>query len=162
MFKKLIIVLTVFYLLLTGSTTLQAANKYNILIVKSEYLLELREGDQVVRSYKVGLGKNPGQKMRIGDLTTPTGDDFYIEEIIDSSRWTHDFKDGKGEITGAYGPWFLSLETPWDGIGIHGTHKPESIGMMDSEGCVRMYNQDVEELKQLVDIGTKVIIKEKR
>lgn len=161
MFRRLTTLLLV-CLLTVYSTGAVAASRYNILIVKSEYVLELREGEQVVRSYRVGLGKNPGQKQRVGDLTTPTGEDFYIEEIIDSSRWTHDFKDGKGEIAGAYGPWFLSIRTPWDGIGIHGTHKPQSVGQMDSEGCIRMYNEEVQELKELIDLGTKVAIREQR
>ena len=42
-----------------------------------------------------------------------------VDEIIASNNWTHDFNDGKGEIEGAYGPWFVSLETGWIGIGIH-------------------------------------------
>lgn len=136
--------------------------KYSILIIKSEYLLELKAGDKVVRSYTVGIGKNPGQKQRVGDMATPTGEDFYIEAIINSAAWTHDFKDGKGEIADAYGPWFLSIETPWDGIGIHGTHKPESVGTMDSEGCIRMYNDQVTELKDIISVGTKVVIRETR
>lgn len=162
MLKRLAILISLLYLLMTSNIPLLAANKYNILIIKSEYLLELREDDVIVHSYRVGLGKNPGQKMRVGDMTTPTGDDFYIEDIVNSSRWTHDFKDGKGEILDAYGPWFLSIETPWEGIGIHGTHKPESIGTMDSEGCIRMYNDEINELKQLINIGTRVRIIEQR
>lgn len=161
MFRRLAMLLLVCLLTVYTSGAV-AASRYNILIVKSEYALELREGEQVLHSYRVGLGKNPGQKQRVGDLTTPTGEDFYIEEIIDSSRWTHDFKDGKGEIAGAYGPWFLSIKTPWDGIGIHGTHKPQSIGQMDSEGCIRMYNEEVQELKELIAVGTKVVIREQR
>ena len=62
------------------------------------------------------------------------------DEVIDASYWTHDFGDGKGEIEGAYGPYFISLDTSnlsggaWDGIGIHGTHNPASIGTCASEG----------------------------
>lgn len=160
MLKKLVLLLLA--LLVLSSSSVLAQGRYSILIIKSEYLLELREADQVVRSYKVGLGKNPGQKKRVGDMTTPTGEDFYIGDIVDASSWTHDFQDGKGEIAGAYGPWFLSIETPWIGIGIHGTHKPESIGTMDSEGCIRMYNSEAEELKQLVTVGTRVVIREQR
>lgn len=87
-------------------------------------------------------------------MKTPDGT-FVIDEIIDASSWTHDFKDGKGEIAGAYGPWFLSLDTynlsqgAWGGIGIHGTHDPASIGTLASEGCIRLRNQDIEALKNL-------------
>jgi len=71
-----------------------------------------------------------------------------------------DFGDGKGEIKGAYGPNFISLVTGWDGIGIHGTHAPESIGTMVSEGCVRMRNGELLELLPYVEVGTKVTIRE--
>jgi lipoprotein-anchoring transpeptidase ErfK/SrfK len=48
----------------------------------------------------------------------------------------------------------------WGGIGIHGTHKPELMRARDSEGCIRLQNQNVEELKQYVRVGTKVVIEE--
>lgn len=133
--------------------------QYTILIDKSDFSLTLKKDDQVEKVYSVAIGKNSGQKQQSGDLRTPTGN-FTVDEIIDSSSWKHDFKDGKGEIEGAYGPWFISLETGWDGIGIHGTHDPASIRTMVSEGCIRMNNADVEELKSKIQPGTKVMIQE--
>lgn len=133
--------------------------QYTILIDKSDFSLTLKKDDQVEKIYSVAIGKNAGQKQQPGDLRTPSGE-FKVDEIIDSSSWTHDFKDGKGEIAGAYGPWFISLETGWDGIGIHGTHDPASIRTMVSEGCIRMNNADVEEVKAKIQPGTKVIIQE--
>ncbi len=41
---------------------------------------------------------------------------------------------------------------------IHGTNEPQSIGTAASSGCIRMLNEDVEELYDNVDIGTKVIV----
>ena len=134
-------------------------SQYTILIDKSDFSLTLKKDDQVEKVYPVAIGKNSGQKQQSGDLRTPTGS-FIVDEIIDSSSWKHDFKDGKGEIEGAYGPWFISLETGWDGIGIHGTHDPASIRAMVSEGCIRMNNADVEELKAKIEPGAKVMIQE--
>lgn len=137
-------------------------NKNNITLVidKSEYVLDVVKNGQVLNEYSIAVGKNPGQKQKSGDLKTPTGN-FYVEEIINAKAWTHDFHDGKGVINGAYGPWFLSLNTGgWDGIGIHGTHDDSSIGKMVSEGCIRMHNKDVAELKKIVNVGTEVVIKE--
>ena len=91
-------------------------------------------------------------------MTAPLG------RIRDRNK--HDFGDGKGEIKGAYGPWFISLDTDamskgaWGGIGIHGTHKPNVMRVRDSEGCIRLQNRNVEELKQYVRVGTKVVIEE--
>ena len=137
----------------------------SILIKKSEFRLYLLEDGNVIRSFPVALGKNAGQKRVSGDMKTPDGS-FPIDEVIDSSDWTHDFGDGKGEIEGAYGPYFISLDTSelsggaWDGIGIHGTHDPASIGTRASEGCIRMHNSDLLALKKHITVGTEVTIEE--
>ena len=45
-----------------------------------------------------------------------------------------------------------------DGYGIHGTNDPESIGHAASHGCVRLRNEDVEKLYDMVPVGTPVYI----
>ena len=166
-----------------------ADEQHLIKVHKQSYTLELfEEGNAVpLKVYGVAVAKNPGDKQRTGDNRTPTSwgsavaiparyagaavgvpsaqVPFVVEEICDASFWTHDFGDGKGVIEGAYGPWFISLDTGWIGIGIHGTHDPASIGTMASEGCIRLRNEDVAELKQLIygpakGVGTRVIITE--
>ena len=42
--------------------------------------------------------------------------------------------------------------------GIHGTFNPWTINTAATAGCVRMYNEDIEEIFPLVPIGTPVII----
>ncbi len=149
-----------------GAWTLRAQPR--IVIDKSDFTLTLYDGAEVVKVYPIAVGKNPGDKEKVGDYRTPVGK-FRIEKIHDSSAWTHDFKDGKGEIKGAYGPWFLRLYTgkdatasgkAWKGIGIHGTHAPESIGTRATEGCIRLKNEDIADLKRRVRIGTPVEIRE--
>ena len=166
-----------------------ADEQHLIRIHKQSYRLELFEDGkaQPLKEYSIAVAKNSGDKQKTGDNRTPTSwgsaavipakylgagvgvasteVPFVVEEICDASFWTHDFGDGKGEIAGAYGPWFISLDTGWIGIGIHGTHDPASIGTMASEGCIRMHNQDVAELKNLIygpakGVGTKVVITE--
>jgi lipoprotein-anchoring transpeptidase ErfK/SrfK len=41
---------------------------------------------------------------------------------------------------------------------IHGTNEPESIGTRVSSGCIRLINQDVIDLYDRVDIGSKVVV----
>ncbi len=41
---------------------------------------------------------------------------------------------------------------------IHATNEPMSIGKAVSSGCIRMWNQDVIDLYDRVDIGTKVVV----
>ena len=45
-----------------------------------------------------------------------------------------------------------------DGYALHGTDKPESIGRSVSHGCVRLRNEDIETLFQMVSLGTPVFI----
>jgi hypothetical protein len=45
-----------------------------------------------------------------------------------------------------------------DGYGLHGTNDPSSVGRAVSHGCVRLRNQDIEQLYEMVGIGTPVYI----
>lgn len=106
----------------------------------------------------ISCGKGLGNKQVIGDMKTPEGI-FRVCDIQDASDWGHDFKDGKGKIKGAYGPVFIRLDVPGHkGIGIHGTHKPESIGTRDTEGCIRLENTEICRLKDFAYLGMVVII----
>ena len=41
---------------------------------------------------------------------------------------------------------------------IHGTNAPNSIGRPASYGCIRMHNQDILDLYQRVNVGTRVVV----
>ena len=112
---------------------------------------------RVVVTYPMACGVNRGQKSVAGDHKTPEGY-FKLEKIHDSSNWGHDFHDGKGFIKHAYGHYFLRLQTGFQGIGIHGTHDPASIGTRATEGCIRLENKNLEALEQQVTVGMPVII----
>lgn len=54
---------------------------------------------------------------------------------------------------------FLRLSTlPHKGIGIHGTHLPNSIGTRCTEGCIRLRNEDIVRLRDIAYSGLTVII----
>jgi hypothetical protein len=112
---------------------------------------------KVVVTYPIACGMNLGQKNYTGDHKTPEGY-FLLEKIHDSANWGHDFHDGNGFIKHAYGPYFLRLKTGFQGIGIHGTHAPSSIGTRATEGCIRLENENVAALEPLVTLGMPVII----
>jgi len=46
------------------------------------------------------------------------------------------------------------------GYGIHGTNVPTSIGKAASHGCIRMAKHDLEELFEMVTVGTIVELQE--
>jgi lipoprotein-anchoring transpeptidase ErfK/SrfK len=137
----------------------KVANSTFIIISKEEMTLNVYnyKGKNIAR-YPVACGKNLGNKEKVGDMKTPEGV-FHVSDIHNASHWSHDFGDGKGEIAGAYGPYFIRLLTPGhSGIGIHGTHNNNSIGTRATEGCIRIKNEDLRKLVKQVRIGDVVVI----
>jgi lipoprotein-anchoring transpeptidase ErfK/SrfK len=57
---------------------------------------------------------------------------------------------------GPFGARWLGLNAPNGDYGIHGTNNPSSIGKDISNGCIRIYNNNVIELYNLVQIGTRL------
>ena len=131
------------------------------IIVVSKQDMRLRVYDYKgtrLMDYGIACGKNFGQKHKVGDMKTPEGM-FFVQSIEDASERTHDFGDGRWEIQGAYGPYFIRLDTPGNkGIGIHGTHDPLSIGTRATEGCIRLNNNDLVELVNVVRPGMMVLV----
>jgi lipoprotein-anchoring transpeptidase ErfK/SrfK len=41
---------------------------------------------------------------------------------------------------------------------IHGTNQPSTIGTFVSSGCIRLVNEDVEDLFSRVQVGTRVVV----
>lgn len=60
---------------------------------------------------------------------------------------------GLGNPLGARAMYFGSSE-----YRIHGTNDPSTIGKFISSGCIRLTNEDVEDLFNRVSIGTKVVV----
>ena len=142
-------------------------SKSFIVISKKElrlYVYADINGDTTrIAHFPVCLSKNKGQKEKGGDMRTPEsepGKPFTIKQIQNASDWHHDFGDGRGSIL-AYGNWFLRLETPFSGIGIHGsTNNEESVPGRASEGCIRLRDADIITLKEnYAYVGMPVIIK---
>ena len=142
-------------------------SKSFIVISKKElrlYVYADINGDTTrIAHFPVCLSRNKGQKEKAGDMRTPEsepGKPFTIKQIQNASDWHHDFGDGRGDIL-AYGNWFLRLETPFSGIGIHGsTNNENTFPGRDSEGCIRLRDADIITLKEnYAYVGMPVIIK---
>ncbi|MFC4776244.1 L,D-transpeptidase [Paenibacillus sp. GCM10023252] len=108
---------------------------YRIIVDLSDRQLYLLDGNKVVRGFPVGIGKMVTR--------TPTGEFTIINKQANPG--------------GPYGAFWMGLSKP--SYGIHGTNDPSSIGREVSRGCIRMYNQDVLALKDLVPVGTRVTIR---
>ena len=150
---------------------LRDKQKCFILMSKKDYYLYVYEAqgrDTVMLArYDCAFGLRVGNKQMRGDKKTPSctmRNPFSISQIANASTWRHDFGDGRGNIL-AYGAWFLRLVTPGhSGIGIHGsTNNRESVPGRASEGCIRLKDEDIKDLKQnYAFVGMKVVIKSEK
>lgn len=110
-------------------------------------------------AFGMACAKNYGTKHKRSDLRTPEGF-FSVKKIQNSTAWHYVDDDGVvSDKTGEYGPRFIRLNTPvTNSIGIHGTCAPWSIGGRRSHGCIRIANENIMKLVEMVDSGMPVIV----
>ena len=51
-----------------------------------------------------------------------------------------------------------ALHLSWTYYRIHGTHDTRKIGRRSSNGCIGLYNEHIEELYELAEVGTQVLL----
>jgi L,D-transpeptidase ErfK/SrfK len=122
-----------------------------ILVSIPDRKLALLEDGRVVKVYRTAVGKPASP--------SPSGRFTVIQRLPNPTWW----QPGKVVPAGKTNP----LGTRWLGLsrkgyGIHGTTNPGSIGRAASHGCIRMRNQDVEELFELVKVGDEVELRAER
>ncbi|MFC4322883.1 L,D-transpeptidase family protein [Litchfieldia salsa] len=107
---------------------------YKITIDISKRTLSLMKDNEIQRTYPVGIGR--------AQHPTPLGNFIIINKAPNPG--------------GVFGTMWMSISKKH--YGIHGTNDPSSIGKIVSRGCIRMFNKDVEELANIIPIGTPVLI----
>ena len=145
-----------------SSATLQKADK--IVVLKSKRLLLLVQEGEIVKAYKVALGKKPvGQKMCAGDKKTPEGTYTIDSRNADSKfhKALHISYPNETDLLNAH----KKGVSPGGDIMIHGlpNHKTD-IGALHrsfdwTDGCIAVTNSEIEEIWQLVPDGTPIEIK---
>ncbi len=126
-----------------------------IVVDKSERNLYLYNGAKLQKKYRVAVGM-PG-------FPTPLGQ-FKIVQKRYMPTWTNPgsawatsmpayIPPGPGNPLGT-----RAMNLSASGIRIHGTSKIGSIGTAASHGCIRMLMHDVEQLYDLVKVGTAVYV----
>lgn len=108
--------------------------------------LTLTKDGEDVKTFDVAIGT--------GDTPTPTGD-FYLTELL--------IPTNEG-----YGPYAFGLSAFSDvlnsfgggpgQIGLHGTPDADSIGQAVSHGCIRLHNDDITYLAEILPLGTPISI----
>ena len=120
---------------------------FSLFVNKEKCLMTLKADGELVKVYKIGIGR---------DNSTPVGQ-FKIVNRIVKPVW---YKTGaivpSGSEENILGTRWLGFSEP--GYGIHGTVDDKPIQKQKTQGCVRMFNDQVEELFVIVPVGTEVVI----
>ncbi|MBI4437147.1 MAG: L,D-transpeptidase family protein [Candidatus Omnitrophica bacterium] len=123
------------------------ATRFSVVVDKSQNTLALKAGEEIFKVYPVATGENN---------STPVGTFKIVNKLVNPVWYTLGAVVPSDSPENVLGTRWLGINEP--GYGIHGTREPESIGKQGTKGCVRMFNQDVEELYAIVPIGTEVTI----
>jgi hypothetical protein len=94
-----------------------------------------------------------GRSVRVA-LTDSAG--ARRELVVDGQIVVPPIGTSQRRYPGVLGPRRLAFR---DGYAIHGTDRPETIGLAASHGCVRLRNEDVTVLFALVAVGTPVFLR---
>ena len=77
------------------------------------------------------------------------------EIVVNSNLIIPPFGTAQRRYPGVLGTHRLLLG---DGYALHGTNRPETVGRSVSHGCVRLRNEDIARLHEIVPVGTPVYI----
>ena len=121
---------------------------YRITVRLAEHRLTLTKGGEPVLEATVGLGR--------AGRETPVGL-YFITELLQAP-----------DAGGIYGPFAYGISGFQDDpevreefggeavIGIHGTNQPELLGQNVSSGCIRVSNDDITAMKEMLPLGVPV------
>ena len=140
-----------------------------ILIEKSQDRLTLYYRDRAIKSYPIVLGKNPvGDKRREGDYKTPEGV-FKVRDLYPHPSWSRfiwlDYPNRESwrkHIEAKKAGKIAPFDTVGSEIGIHGV--PQNGDRLIDEGvnwtwgCISLKNEDVDEIYEVIQTGTKIEI----
>ncbi|NOH78859.1 L,D-transpeptidase family protein [Vibrio sp. RE86] len=140
------------------------ANVDLVKVDKSKRRMYLIDNNEIVKEFRIALGAQPkGHKMQEGDQRTPEGR-YYLDFVLDDSefyRSIHISYPNKSDL--AYAD--KRNLNPGGNIKIHGLKNGERrpakyIQSFDwTDGCIAISNQEMDELLQLVKVGTPIEIR---
>jgi len=138
---------------LTPSAVQPAAEQtLRLLLSLSDRTVYVYRGEVLETSYPVAIGR-PGWE-------TPTGEFEVFSQVVEPG-WTNPIT-GESMAPGLDNPlgdrWIAFWTDGLNSIGFHGTPNRDSVGQAASHGCIRMYNEDVRELFEMVSLGTPVLV----
>jgi lipoprotein-anchoring transpeptidase ErfK/SrfK len=125
-----------------------ARHNYRIEVHLSEFRLDVYLQGQIVRQVKIGVAKEstptPGGRYYTTELIQPPAPDSVYGTL---AYGLSGFSDVLESFNGGPGQ-----------LGIHGTNDASSIGQQVSSGCIRMRNEDIEDLASFLPLGVPVTV----
>ena len=123
----------------------------SVLVDKSDYTLTLLLDGHFIKQYPIGTGKSD---------RTPEGKFIVDNKLINPVWYSPDGIYQFGDPENVLGTRWIGFEDKKGlyGYGIHGTTDPDSIGRQMSNGCIRLKNEDVEDLFDYVKPKMTVVI----
>jgi hypothetical protein len=149
--KKIFIAFMLLVSLVFFESPAEAAGGEFIIINKSNNQLAYYKQSKLVRTFKVGTGRQPSY--------TPEGKFKIVNKIKNRPYYSGNIPGG--DPRNPLGNRWLGLNArgTWGTTyAIHGNNNPNSIGGYVSGGCIRMYDEEVEWLYNQVSVNTPVII----
>ncbi len=122
---------------------------FSAVVELSRFEMTIHAHGYYVRRFDVGIGKQG---------SSPVGKHVVLEKVANPQ-----YTDPEGRVIDADDP-SNPLGERWidlgNGYGIHGTIEPDSIGKAQSRGCIRLRNDDVAEVYDLLGVGSEVVIRQ--
>lgn len=151
-----------------ATTAEHASPPLQLILDRRRRLLKVMEGDRERRRFRVGVGM-PGWETPVGSFSVIEKTAYPIWEHPAKgvrippgpsnplgSRWIGFHRDCKGR-RGFNGQEHLEVKGCVTS-GFHGTPNRDSVGGAVSHGCVRLFDEDVRELFDMVQVGTPVTV----
>jgi lipoprotein-anchoring transpeptidase ErfK/SrfK len=145
-----------------GQTLKVVTGPFNALVNKSQFTLELwlgepnGKGSMYITSFPVGLGKDDSTPAGVWAIKNKLKNPAYYSPRGQGVIAADDPKNPLGE-------YWIGLEGT-DGhavgktsYGIHGTIDPNSIGKQESMGCIRLKNEDVGQVFEMLVEGKSTV-----
>jgi len=138
-----------------GQTIKVVNGPFHAVVSRSKYQMQVYLGNLIVRCYPISLGK-PGRDTPKGRWLIQAGKKQVNPAWTDPDTGQHFYPDDPDNPLGER--WIGMEGLDGDalgrtGFGIHGTIEPDKIGTASSRGCIRLRNQDVEELFDILTEG---------
>ncbi len=129
-----------------GSELKVIKGPFSAIVDLSEFEMIIHAHGYYVCRFPIGCGKND---------STPVGSFTVKNKEINPVYYGADGVVAADDPANPLGERWIDLG---DSYGIHGTIDPHSIGQAQSKGCIRLHNEQVEIVYDLLGIGSEVVI----